>query len=43
MGKKEEDVKKVGGKQSSATTMISVDAKGTVFPVRSKLQRELFK
>ena len=41
MGKKEENHKKVEGKQSSATTMISVDAKWKVFSVKLKLQREL--
>ena len=42
MGKKEEDDKKIEGKQSSATTIMSVDEKGTVFPLKLKLQRELF-
>ena len=42
MGKKEEDDKKVEGKQSSATIMISVDGKGKVFSVKLKLKRELF-
>ena len=37
MSKKVEDDKKVERKQSSATIMISVDGKGTVFPVKLKL------
>ena len=42
MGKKEEYDKKIEGKQSSATTIMPADEKGTVFPVKLKLQRELF-
>ena len=42
MGKKEEDDKKVEGKQSSATINKSVGGKGIVFPVKLKLQRESF-
>ena len=42
MSKKVEDDKKVERKQSSATIMISVDGKGTVFPVKLKLQMESF-
>ena len=42
MDKKEEDDKKVEGKQSSATIMISADGKWTVFPVKLKLKRESF-
>ena len=42
MDKKEEDDKKVEGKQSTPTIMICVDGKGTVFPVKLKLQRESF-
>ena len=34
--------KKAEGKQISATIMISVDEKGTVFPVKLKLQEESF-
>ena len=33
---------KAGEKQSSATIMISVDGKGTVFPVKLKLQGDSF-
>ena len=40
MGKKEEDDKKVEEKQNSATIMKSADGKGTVFPVKLKLQRK---
>ena len=47
MGKrqKENDTflkKKAEEKQNSATTMISVDGKGTVFPMKLKLQGESF-
>ena len=42
MDKKEEDDEKVEGKQSTTTIMICVDGKGTVFPVKLKLQRESF-
>ena len=41
--KKEDDIflrKKAGEKQNSANIMISVDEKGTVFPVKLKLQGE---
>ena len=34
--------KKAEEKQNSATTMISVDGKGTVFPMKLKLQGESF-
>ena len=34
--------KKAEEKQNSATTMISVDGKGTVFPIKLKLQGESF-
>ena len=34
--------KKTEEKQNSATIMISVDGKGTVFPVKLKLQGESF-
>ena len=34
--------KKSEGKQNRATIMISVDSKGTVFPVKLKLQGEYF-
>ena len=34
--------KKAEEKENSATTMISVDGKGTVFPVKLKLQGESF-
>ena len=43
--KKENDSflrKKAEEKQNSATTMISVDGKGTVFPMQFKLQGESF-
>ena len=43
--KKENDTflkKKAEEKENSATTMISVDGKGTVFPVKLKLQGESF-
>ena len=43
--KKENDTflkKKAEEKENSATTMISVDRKGTVFPVKLKLQGESF-
>ena len=43
--KKENDTflkKKAEEKQNSATTMISVDGKGTVFPMKLKLQWESF-
>ena len=33
---------KVEEKQNSATTMISVDGKGKVFPIKLKLQGESF-
>ena len=42
-GKKEDDTflrKKAEGKQNSANIMISVDGKGTAFPVKLKLQEE---
>ena len=42
MAKKKKMIKKVEGKQKSGTIMISVDGQGTVFPVKSKLQREPF-
>ena len=35
-------LKKVEGKQSSATVMISLDGEETVFQVKLKLQREPF-
>ena len=34
--------KRAEEKQASATIMISIDGKGTVFPVKLKLQRESF-
>ena len=34
--------KRAEEKQASATIMISIDGKGTVFPVKLKLQRETF-
>ena len=43
--KEEDDTflrKKTEEKQNSATIMISVDGKGTVFPVKLKLQGESF-
>ena len=43
--KEEDDIflrKKTKEKQNSATIMISVDEKGTVFPVKLKLQGESF-
>ena len=44
--KREDDTflrKKIEGKQNIATIMISVDGKGTIFPVKLKLQEESFK
>ena len=44
-GKKENDTflkKKVEERQNSATTMISVDGKGTIFPMKLKLHGESF-
>ena len=40
--KKKNMIKKIEWKQSSATTIMPADEKGTVFPVKLKLQRELF-
>ena len=43
MGKKKDDIflrEKAEEKQNSATIMISVNEKGTVFPVKLKLKRE---
>ena len=45
MGKRKEKhdaflCKKTEEKQSSATIMISLDGKGTIFPVKLKLQEE---
>ena len=39
---KKKKKKKIGEKQNSATIMISVDGKGTVGPVKLKLQGESF-
>ena len=44
--KREDDTflrKKIEEKQNIATIMISVDGKGTIFPVKLKLQEESFK
>ena len=44
--KREDDTllrKKIEEKQNIATLMISVDGKGTIFPVKLKLQEESFK
>ena len=42
MSKKEKYDKKAEEKQNSATIMISVNGKGTDFPVKLKLQGESF-
>ena len=42
MSKKEQYNKKAEEKQNSATIMISVDGKGTDFPVKLNLQGESF-
>ena len=44
--KREDDTflrKKIEEKQNIATIMISVDGKGTIFPVKLKLQEEIAK